>query len=62
MVKFIKRMVFGEPVYFFGVINTVVVALALQWEWAGVAALVTVPLSAFVTRNELTKPDKPPTT
>jgi hypothetical protein len=56
MIEFIKRIIFGEPVYFFGAINTVFVALALSYEWAAIASVVTVPLTAFVTRNALTKP------
>lgn len=60
MVNFVKRLIFGEPVYFFGAINTVIVALALSYEWAAITALVTVPLTAFVQRNTLTEPARPP--
>ena len=53
MVKLAKRLWSGEPVFVLGAINTVVVALALQFEWARLAALVTVPLAAFVARSQV---------
>ncbi len=53
MVKLVKRLWSGEPVYVLGAVNTAVVALALQYEWARVAALVTVPLAAFVARSQV---------
>ena len=53
MVKLAKRLWYGEPVFVLGAINTAVVALALQYEWARIAALVTVPLSAFVARSQV---------
>lgn len=53
MGKLLKRLWSGEPVYVLGAVNTAVVALALQYEWARVAALVTVPLAAFVARSQV---------
>ena len=53
MVKLAKRLWYGEPVFVLGAFNTVIVALGVQFEWARVAALVTVPLSTFVARNQV---------
>ncbi len=53
MGKLVKRLWTGEPVFVLGAINTAVVALALQYEWARIAALVTVPLAAFVARSQV---------
>lgn len=53
MTKLMKRLWYGEPVFVLGAINTAVVALALQYEWARIAALVTVPMAAFVARSQV---------
>ncbi len=53
MTKLMKRLWYGEPVFVLGAINTAVVALAIQYEWARIAALVTVPLSTFVARSQV---------
>ncbi len=53
MVKLAKRLWYGEPDFVLGAFNTVVIALGVQFEWARLAALVTVPLSAFVTQKRV---------
>ena len=53
MVKLAKRLWYGEPVFVLGAFNTALVALAVQFEWARLAALVTVPLAAFVARSQV---------
>lgn len=53
MVKLAKRLWSGEPVFVMGALNLIVVALAIQYEWARIAALVTVPLSTFVARSQV---------
>lgn len=53
MIRLWKRLWYGEPVFVLAFVNTAVVALALQYEWARVAALVTVPLSGFVARSQV---------
>ncbi len=53
MIPLAKRLWYGEPVFILGAINTAVVALAIQYEWARVTALVTVPLAAFVARSQV---------
>ena len=53
MKTFVARLWTGEPVFVLGAINTAIVALALQYEWARVAALVTVPMAAFVARSQV---------
>ena len=53
MVKLAKRLWSGEPVFVLGAFNLIVVALAVQYEWARIAALVTVPLSTFVARSQV---------
>jgi len=53
MVKLAKRLWSGEPVFVMGALNLIVVALAVQYEWARIAALVTVPLSTFVARSQV---------
>ncbi len=53
MKAFVVRLWSGEPIVALGAINTVVVALAVQFEWARIAALVTVPLSTFVARSQV---------
>ena len=53
MGKLIKRLWYGEPVFVLGAFNTVVIALGVQFEWARLAALVTVPLAAFVARSQV---------
>ncbi len=53
MVKLAKRLWSGEPVFVLGAFNTVVIALGVQFEWARLAALVTVPLAAFVARSQV---------
>lgn len=53
MIKLTKRLWYGEPVFVLGAINTVVIALGVQFEWARLAALVTVPLAAFVARSQV---------
>ncbi len=53
MTKLAKRLWNGEPVFVLGAINTGVVALAVQYEWARLAALVTVPMAAFVARSQV---------
>lgn len=53
MGKLVKRLWYGEPVFLLGAVNTAVVALGVQYEWARVAALVTVPLAAFVARSQV---------
>jgi len=54
MKTFVVRLWTGEPIFVLGVFNTVIVALAVQFEWARIAALVTVPLSTFVARSQVT--------
>ncbi len=58
MVKLVKRLWYGEPVFVLAFINTGMVALALEYRWAAVAALVTVPLSAFVARSQVSPNNK----
>ncbi len=53
MKAFIVRLWTGEPVFVLGALNLIVVALAVQYEWARIAALVTVPLAAFVARSQV---------
>ena len=53
MGKLAKRLWYGEPVFVLGAVNTVVIALGVQFEWARLAALVTVPLAAFVARSQV---------
>lgn len=53
MGKLVKRLWYGEPVFVLGAFNTVVIALGVQFEWARLAALVTVPLAAFVARSQV---------
>ena len=53
MTALMKRLWYGEPVFVLGAINTVVIALGVQFEWARIAALVTVPLSTFVARSQV---------
>lgn len=53
MVKLAKRLWSGEPVFVMGALNLIVVALAVQYEWARIAALVTVPLSTFMARSQV---------
>ncbi len=53
MMTLMKRLWSGEPVFVLGAINTAIVALALQYGWARVAALVTVPMAAFVARSQV---------
>ena len=53
MKKFLVRLWTGEPVFVLGAFNTAIVALAVQFEWARMAALVTVPLAVFVARSQV---------
>ena len=53
MKAFVVRLWSGEPVFVLGAINTAIVALGIQYEWARVAALVTVPMAAFVARSQV---------
>ncbi len=53
MKTFVTRLWSGEPVFVLGAINTAIVALGIQYEWARVAALVTVPMAAFVARSQV---------
>jgi len=53
MKEFIVKLWTGEPIIVFGFINTVLVALSLQYEWARIGALVTVPLLAWAGRQKV---------
>jgi len=56
MKAFLLKLWNGEPVYLFGFINVVFVALSIQYQWAAVVALVTVPLSSWAVRNQVESP------
>lgn len=59
MKEFIKNMWDGEPVYLFGAINVTAAALATvyQYQWLSAVVLITVGLSAFVTRKQVSPSD-----
>lgn len=53
MIQLLKRLWYGEPVIVLGFVNTIVVALGVRYEWAAIAALVTVPLLAWAARTQV---------